>query len=122
MIIRVCLKDRIPCHQLVRGNQTQNRIHLNFGVLTLYLFRIYEVCRGVRTSTLAEQGQEHLLLVSHVKAAPKVLKSAGTVARGARSGSGSGDGALGGPVVDAVRSRPSTGDAVGGRGVEVRRS
>lgn len=66
------------------------------------------------------QGQEHLLLSSHVKAALKVLKSAGTVATEARGGSGSGDGALSWPVGDVVRSRPSTGDAVGGQGIEVR--
>lgn len=42
-------------------------------------------------SALAEPGQESLLLSSHREAAPKVLQSFGTVARGARSGSGSGD-------------------------------
>lgn len=67
-------------------------------------------------SALAEPGQESLLLSSHGKAAPKVLQSFGTVARGARSGSGSGDRAPFRPAVDAVGSGTSTGDAVGGRG------
>ena len=67
-------------------------------------------------SALAEPEQERLLLSSHGKAAPKVLQSFGTVARGARSGSGFGDRAPCRPAVDAVGSRTSTGDAVGGRG------
>ena len=55
-------------------------------------------------SALVEPGQERLLLSSHGKAAPEVLQSFGTGARGARSGSGSGDGALSRPAVDAVGS------------------
>lgn len=52
-------------------------------------------------SALVEPGQERLLLSSHGKAAPKVAERG---ARGARSGSGSGDGALSRPGVDAVGS------------------
>lgn len=43
VIITVCLKGRIPCHRLVRGNEIQNRIHLIFGMLALYVFLIYEM-------------------------------------------------------------------------------
>jgi hypothetical protein len=41
-------------------------------------------------SPLIEQGQEHLVPVSHVKTAPKVLAGAGSVAREVKSGRGNG--------------------------------